>query len=86
MLGRERLARAVHIHFKVHLGSRAFLTTEAHLPEPDNASVLALPPYNPPRRGKRITNAQEGDWGVRTMKLVERQQTRLAVMDLVLPV
>ena len=56
------------------------------MPEPDNASVLALPPYNLPRRGKRITNAQEGDWGVPTMKVVERQQTRLAVMDLVLPV
>ena len=78
--------RAIHIHFKVHVGSRAFLTTEAHLPEPDNTAVLALSPYNVPRKGKRITNAQEGDWGLRTMKLVERQQTRLAVLDLVLPV
>ena len=50
--------REIHIHFKVHIGNRAFLTTEAHLPEADNAVALALPPYNLPRRGKRITNAR----------------------------
>ena len=80
------IERAIHIHFKVHVGNRAFLTNQAFLPEPDNAAVLALAPYNLSRKGKRITNAQEADWGLRTMKLVERQQTRLAVLDLVLSV
>ena len=78
--------RAIHIHFKVHVGSRAFLTNQALLPEPDNAAVMALAPYNGPRRGKRITNAQEASWALPTMKIIERQQTRLAVLDLALPV
>jgi hypothetical protein len=39
-----------------------------------------------PRRGQRIATAQEADWGLPTMKIVERQQTRLAVLDLVLSV
>jgi protocatechuate 3,4-dioxygenase beta subunit len=78
--------RAIHIHFKVHIGNRAFLTNQAFLPESDNAAVMAMAPYNMPRRGKRIGNAQEADWGLPTMKIVERQQTRLAVMDLMLSV
>jgi protocatechuate 3,4-dioxygenase beta subunit len=78
--------RAIHIHFKVHIGNRAFLTNQALLPEPDNATVLSMAPYNMPRKGKRITNAQEADWGLQTMNIVERPQTRLAVMNLVLSV
>ncbi len=78
--------RAVHIHFKVHIGNRAFLTNQALLPEPANNAVLAAAPYNMPRKGKRIANAQEADWGLPTMKFVERQQTRLVVLDLALAV
>jgi protocatechuate 3,4-dioxygenase beta subunit len=78
--------RAIHIHFKVHVGERAFLTNQALLPEPINAAVLATAPYKLPRKSKRIANAQEADWGLQTMKVVERAQTRLAVMDLVLAV
>ena len=78
--------RAIHIHFKVHVGNRAFLTTEAHLPEPINSTVLAAAPYNMPRIGKRIANAQEADWGLATMKFVDSPHTRLAVLDLVLAV
>jgi protocatechuate 3,4-dioxygenase beta subunit len=78
--------RAIHIHFKVHIGNRAFLTNQALLPEPVNAAVLAAAPYNLPRKGQRIANAQEADWGLPTMKIVERQQTRLAVLDLALSV
>ena len=78
--------RAIYIHFKVHVGNRAFLTTQAFLPEPDNAAVVALAPYKLPRKGKRITNAREADWGLPTMKVIERQQTRLAVLVLALSV
>ncbi len=77
--------RAIHIHFKVHVGNRAFLTNQAHLPEIDNAAVIALAPYNVPRRSKRIANAQE-NWGLPTMKIVERRQIRLAVLDLVISI
>ena len=48
--------------------------------------VLAAAPYDVPRRSPRITNAQEADWGLQTMKVVQRAQTRLAVMGLVLAV
>lgn len=78
--------RAIHIHFKVHIGNRAFLTNQALLPEPVNSAVMATAPYNMPRKGKRIANAQEADWGLPTMKIVERRETRLAVLDLVLSV
>lgn len=78
--------RAIHIHFKVHVGNRAFLTNQAFLPESDNAAVMAMAPYNMPRKGKRITNAQEASWNLPTMKIIERAQTRLAVLDLVLSV
>lgn len=48
--------------------------------------MVALAPYNLPRKGKRVTNAQEADWGLPTMKVIERQQTRLAVLVLALSV
>ena len=78
--------RAIHIHFKVHIGNRAFLTNQALLPESDNTAVMAMAPYNMPRKGQRIANAQEASWNLPTMKIIERQQTRLAVLDLVLSV
>lgn len=78
--------RAIHIHFKVHIGNRAFLTHQAFLPESVNTAVMALAPYHLPRKARRIANSQEADWGLPTMKITERQQTRLALMDLVLSV
>lgn len=78
--------RAIHIHFKVHIGNRSFLTNQALLPEAANAAVLAMAPYDMPRKGQRIPNAQEADWGLQTMRIVERPQTRLAVLDLALSV
>lgn len=80
------IERAVHVHFKVHIGQRAFLTKEALLPEADNVAVHAMAPYNVPRKRSRIRNAQEADWGNPTMKIVERPQTRLALLDVVLSV
>jgi len=77
--------RAIHIHFKVHVGNRAYLTNQAHLPEADNAAVLARAPYAKPRKKPRITNAEE-DWGLPTMTIVQRQGTRVAVLNLALSV
>lgn len=76
--------RAIHIHFKVHIGNRAFLTNQALLPESDNTAVMTMAPYHLPRKVTRISNAQEADWGLQTMKIVERQGTRLALLDLAL--
>lgn len=78
--------RAIHIHFKVHVGNRAFLTNQALLPEVDNDAVLAMAPYNMPRKRPRIRNTHEADWGLPTMKIASRAQTRLALLDVVLSV
>ena len=78
--------RAIHIHFKVHIGNRAFLTNQALLPETDNAAVLSMAPYNVPRKSPRVRNAQEGGWGLPTMKVAPRPQARLALLDVVLSV
>lgn len=78
--------RAIHIHFKVHVGERAYLTNQALLPEAHNAAVMALAPYSRPRKAKRIPNAQEADWGLSTMKVVERGSTRMALLELALQV
>lgn len=80
------VGRAIHIHFKVHIGNRAFLTNQALLPESDNEAVSAIAPYNAPRKSPRIRNVQEADWGLQTMKVFERPQTRVALLDLVLAV
>jgi protocatechuate 3,4-dioxygenase beta subunit len=80
------IERAIHIHLKVHIGNRAFLTHQALLPEPDNAAVMSMVPYNLPRKGKHIANAQEANWGLPTMKIALRPPTRLALLDVMLSV
>jgi hypothetical protein len=45
-----------------------------------------MAPYSGPRKGPRISNAQEADWGLPTMKIALRPQTRMALLDLVLSV
>ena len=45
---------------------------------------MTMAPYHLPRKVTRISNAQEADWGLQTMKIVERQGTRLALLDLAL--
>ena len=47
------------------IGNRAFLTDQALLPEADNAAVMAMAPYHGPRKGQRVSNAQEAGWGCR---------------------
>jgi protocatechuate 3,4-dioxygenase beta subunit len=75
------IERATHIHFKAHIGNRSFLTNQAYLPEEINEAIYRLAPYNAPRKAKRILNTDE-NWSVPTMKVIERQQTRLAVLSL----
>ena len=73
--------RATHIHFKAHIGNRAFLTNQAYLPEEINDATYRLAPYNAPRKGKRLLNSDES-WPVPVMKIIERNQTRIAVINL----
>lgn len=50
-----------------------------------DAAVLAQAPYLMSRKKGRIANAREA-WGFPTMKIVQRPQTRIAVLDLALSV
>lgn len=38
-------ARAIRLHFKVHIRNRAFLTRQALRPEPGNGAALAMAPW-----------------------------------------
>jgi protocatechuate 3,4-dioxygenase beta subunit len=75
------VTRATHIHFKAHIGNRAFLTNQAYLPEELNDATYRLAPYNGPRKAKRILNSDEG-WSIPEMKIIERDQWRLGVLNL----
>jgi protocatechuate 3,4-dioxygenase beta subunit len=75
------VTRATHIHFKAHVGDRAYLTNQAYLPEEINEATYRLAPYNAPRKAKRILNTGES-WSIPTMKIIERQGQRLAVLNL----
>lgn len=48
--------RAIHTHFKVHLGNKVFLTSQALYPEDWNSRVMASPIYSDGRGVKRVSN------------------------------
>jgi protocatechuate 3,4-dioxygenase beta subunit len=73
--------RATHIHFKAHIGDRCYLTNQAYLPEEMNDAIYRLAPYNGPRKQKRLLNSDES-WAIPTMKIIERNQIRMAVLNL----
>ncbi len=51
--------RAIHTHFKVHLGNTAYLTGQALYPEDWNERIVANPVYGEGRRTKRVLNAND---------------------------
>lgn len=75
------IERATHIHLKAHIGNRAFLTNQAYMPEEVNDATYRLAPYNATRKAKRLLNSDE-KWSVPTMKVLERNQIRIAVLNL----
>ncbi|MEM9123823.1 MAG: hypothetical protein AAGB03_10965, partial [Pseudomonadota bacterium] len=52
-------SRAIHTHYKVHIGNQAFVTAQALYPEEFNTQVLAQAPYNTSRSTARILNAND---------------------------
>ncbi len=73
--------RPTHIHFKAHIGNRSFLTNQAYLPEGINEATYRTAPYNAPRKNRRLLNADES-WAIPTMKIIERNGTRMALLNL----
>lgn len=70
----------IHMHFKVHAGGHAMLTSQANFPEQWNEQVMQTQPYNLPRPIKR--NSESTDFP--TMNVFERENNLVAVLDLVL--
>lgn len=76
--------RAIHLHFKVHVGNKAFLTSQALFPEEWNERIMAMAPYNEPRRSARTTNASDPSFigNAGEFRIVERGPVLLALMNL----
>ena len=51
--------RAIHTHFKVHVGNRAYLTGQALYPEEWNEKILATPLYTKGRGSDRVMNVHD---------------------------
>lgn len=51
--------RAIHTHFKVHVGQQVFLTSQAVYPEDWNAKIMAQKLYSDGRLTKRVSNATD---------------------------
>jgi protocatechuate 3,4-dioxygenase beta subunit len=78
--------RAIHIHFKVHIGNKSYLTNQAFLPEELNERILRIAPYNAPRPIKRVLNKDDTRLGnFPTYSVVERGARMLAVLNIGLP-
>jgi hypothetical protein len=78
--------RSIHIHFKVHVGNKAYLTHQAHLPEEVNERIMRLTPYNAPRPIKRVLNMEDTRLGIfPTFKVIDRGSHLLAVLNVGLP-
>ncbi len=75
--------RAIHTHFKVHVGNRAYLTSQALYPDKWNQKILANPLYTEGRGTDRVLNAS--DFMGRTGELFtvsERGSRLLATINL----
>ena len=51
--------RAIHTHFKVHVGGKSYLTSQALYPEDWNERILANPLYSDGRNVDRVWNEQD---------------------------
>lgn len=71
----------IHLHFKAHVAGKNLLTSQANFPEEWNQRVMKLAPYNKLRPIER--NAEHSGFPI--MRVIERGDHLLAVLDLVMP-
>lgn len=71
----------IHVHFKAHVDGVNLLTSQANLDEAWNERILQTSPYNEPRSARRNTE----ETGFSKMRIIERGEHLLAVLDLVVP-
>lgn len=76
--------RAIHIHFKVHVENKVYLTSQALFPESINSRVLAQSLYAAPRDTPRLLNIEDpkfiGELG--TVQIADRGSALLSTMNL----
>lgn len=77
--------RAIHIHFKVHVGYQEFLTSQALFPEEMNSRFMMLPPYYKPRSATRLPNAEDPAFigNASTFRVTEKAGALLASLSLI---
>ncbi len=71
----------IHVHFKAHVDGKNLLTSQANFSEDWNEHIQKTAPYNAPRPIKR----KIGSGRFPVLKVIERDQTLLAVLNLVVP-
>ncbi len=71
----------IHLHFKAHVDGKNLVTSQANFSEAWNERVMQTAPYNAPRPIKR--NAKET--GFPRMRIIERGDRLVGVLDLVVP-
>ncbi len=71
----------IHIHFKVHVDGKNLLTSQANFNETWNDHIMKLAPYNKPRPIERTT--AQGRFP--SLRVIERDERLLAVLDLKVP-
>lgn len=74
--------RAIHIHFKLHIGNKAYITNQALMPEAVNAQILQTAPYDAPRGTRRILNAEEAEAGFAEFTVTEKADRMVALLSL----
>lgn len=76
--------RAVHTHYKVHLGNRPYATGQALYPEEINERVFRTAPYDAPRGAARVANADDppGVGDVGRFDVVKRNGRLLSLLAL----
>jgi len=82
-------SRAVHIHYKVHLGNQAYVTNQTLMPETYNKSLLSRPPYNTDRndvarKTERKPNSAEAALELDTLTIIERDSRLVGVSTVVI--
>ena len=80
-------SRAIHTHYKMHVGDTAYPTGQAMYPEAWNEKIVAKPLYGEGRGAERISNAD--DFIARTagpFTIVERDGRLLSTINLSVPV
>ena len=77
------LGRAIHIHYKIHLGNQSYVTNQTLLPETYNQSITSRPPYNIGRQSKRRLNSSEAKSGFDTLNIVKRDDRLVGTLTVV---